>query len=97
MSKPAKHAPWLPAVWDLADAAAIRDLLNGEANPEQQKRAMAWIINDLCKTHDMVFRPEGDRDTVFAAAKQFVGQQILALPEKLRIVKSTRSEKDEHA
>ena len=97
MQEPSKHAPWKPADWTDADAAAIRDMINGEANAEQQKRGMAWIINNLCKTHDMVFRPEGDRDTVFAAAKQFVGQQILALPEKLRIVKSTRSEKDEHA
>ena len=97
MQKPSKHAPWLPAKWEDADAAAIRDMINGEANAEQQKRGMAWIVKTLCGTHDMVYRPEGDRDTVFAAAKQFVGQQILALPEKLKIVKSTRSEKDEHA
>jgi len=91
------HAPWKPPAWEEADAYAIKALMEGTASADMQRRAMDWIIKNLCGTYDMVYHSASDRDTVFAAAKQFVGQQIVAMPQKLRIVKSARSEKDEHA
>lgn len=79
MSKKPTPQPWHPAPYDEADTAAIKNLAAGVANDVQQKRALNWIINRLCGTYDQPYRPGegGDRDTVFACAKQHVGQQIV--------------------
>lgn len=78
------EAPFAPE-----DMAAIKAVNTGTANDAQQIRAINWIIYTLCRTYDQPYRPGegGDRDTVFACAKQFVGQQIVKLtklipPEK---------------
>lgn len=76
------NSPWLPPHYELADAGAIQALHRGEATPEQQQRALKWIIEHACKTYDMPYRPGGDdgrRDTDFALGRQFVGQQIVKL------------------
>lgn len=74
-----KRLPWQPADYEKADTAALKALLAGNANEGQQQRALDWIVNDLCGTYDQPYCPGegGDRDTVFACAKQFVGQQIV--------------------
>jgi hypothetical protein len=79
MKKPVAIQPWMPAPYDEADTYAIKALAAGVANEGQQKRALKWIIETLCGTYDQPYRPgaEGDRDTVFACAKMFVGQQIV--------------------
>ena len=74
------RAPWLPAEWDIADAAAIQALQRGDASAEQQRRALAWIINIAAGTYDLSYRPggpDGERDTTFALGRAFVGQQIV--------------------
>jgi hypothetical protein len=73
--------PWHPAPYDEADVYAIKALVAGVANEGQQKRALGWIINTLCGTYDLSFRPGdgGDRDTVFAEGKRHVGMQIVKL------------------
>lgn len=76
MKKPTVQ-PWLPAPYDEGDTYAIKALAAGVANEGQQKRALKWIIENLCGTYDQPYRPDGDRDTVFACAKMFVGQQIV--------------------
>jgi hypothetical protein len=80
VKKPAVQ-PWHPAPYEEADVYAIKALAAGKANEGQQQRALAWIINTLCGTYDMPYRPGegGDRDTVFACAKMFVGQQVVKL------------------
>lgn len=79
MKKPAAIEPWKPAPYDEADTYAIKALAAGIANEGQQKRALKWVIETLCGTYDQPYRPgsEGDRDTVFACAKMFVGQQLV--------------------
>lgn len=79
MKKPQAIEPWKPAAYDEADTYAIKALASGVANEGQQRRALKWIIETLCGTYDQPYRPgnEGDRDTVFACAKMFVGQQIV--------------------
>jgi len=88
--KPAPQ-PWHPAPYEDIDTMAIKALAAGVASAGQQKRALDWIITRLCGTYDQPFRPGagGDRDTVFACAKQHVGQQIVkqinvALPPSTR-------------
>jgi hypothetical protein len=77
----ADHAPWKSPPYDPADAAALQALQRGQASIDQQQRALRWIINQACATYDFAYRPgtEGDRDTVLALGRQFVGQQIVKL------------------
>ena len=77
----AERAPWLPTEYDVADASAIQALVRGDATPDQQKRAIQWIVNDCSGYYDLSFRPGegGDRETAFAEGKRSVGAQIVKL------------------
>lgn len=84
--KPARIAPaaepWSPVPFDRATVFALKALQAGSASEGQQKRALAWIINQAAGTYDLPFRPggpEGDRATVFATGRMFVGQQLVKL------------------
>lgn len=70
--------PHIPASYDLADASAIQALHRGDATPEQQKRALKWLIEQCSGTYEFQFYPS-DRDTAFALGRGFVGQQIVKL------------------
>lgn len=71
--------PWMPPDWDKADAGALKALSRGDASPDQQKRALGYVINALAGTYDMTYRPESDRDSAFAEGRRFVGLQIVKL------------------
>lgn len=75
MKKP-DASPWKPFDWEPADVAAIQALSRGEATPDQQKRALDWIITSA-GTYDLSYRPSSDRDTAFAEGRRFVGLQIV--------------------
>jgi hypothetical protein len=78
----ADRAPWKPAPWQPADAGALQALVRGDCPAHLQQRVVAFIVNDLCGTYDLPYRPggdEGDRDTDFACGKMWVGQQIVKL------------------
>lgn len=64
-----------------ADAAALQAMRRGEAAPEQQTRAMEFIVGDISDRNGMSFRPgpEGERDTAFAEGRRFVGNQIVKI------------------
>lgn len=74
------HAPWKPADYQLADVSAFQALVRGEASPDMQKRAVKWLV-EAAGTYDLSYRPGpgGDRDTVFAEGKRFMGQQVVKL------------------
>ena len=62
-----------------AGVSAIQILATGQADAGAQKIALDYIINDLCRTHDLSYRPDdmgGDRDTVFAEGRRFAGLQL---------------------
>lgn len=71
--------PYVPPPWEAADVYALQALSRGSAEPHQQKRALDYIIRQLAGTYDMSFRPTGDRDTVFAEGRRFVGLQLVKL------------------
>lgn len=80
--KAEKHAPWLPPKYEVADAVALQHLAEGRANPDMQKRALNWIINQAANTYDLSFRPggyDGVRETDFAEGRRFVGLEIVKL------------------
>lgn len=83
MSKPIKthQDPWKPVAYDVADAAALQALSEGRATPEQQIRALKWIVEIASGTYDLSFRPgsTGDRDTAFAEGRRFVGMSCVKL------------------
>jgi hypothetical protein len=71
--------PWSSFEADAHDAAAIQALASGVANDGQQKHALALIINRICGTYDMSFRPGDEHATSFAEGKRHVGNQIVRL------------------
>lgn len=74
-----KAEPWKPSDWDVADASALQALNRGDATEEQQRRALRFVIETLCGTYDLAYRPASARDTDFALGKAYVGQQIVKL------------------
>ena len=67
--------PYLPPVYDLADVTAMQALYAGEATPEQQKRALNWILYSACSVNDVEYRTN-DRDHAFSSGRRFIGLQI---------------------
>lgn len=85
-------APWKPAPWEPADIASIQALARGDASPEQQRRAIDYIINDIAGTYDMSYRPDSERDSVFAEGKRFVGLSIVkAIKLNLALIRQVKS------
>lgn len=84
MKNKAFHVPKYVA----ADITAIQQLEHGEASPEMQKRALAWIVNEVCKTYDLSYRPGDTHETTFAEGRRFVGLEIVKMlkldPSKVR-------------
>lgn len=75
----ARREPWHPAVYEIADAGAIQALYRGDATPEQQKRALKWLIEGAAATYEASFDPVNDRVTSYMEGKRSVGNQIVKL------------------
>lgn len=62
----------------IIDVLAVRALLNGVADKDQQKIAVDWILYEVCRRKDNAFQPgeEGRRDTDFDLGRHFCGVQI---------------------
>lgn len=71
--------PYFLAPWEPADASAMQALERGEASPEQQKRALAWIINVGAGTYNQSFVPGQQDASAFAEGRRFVGLQLVKL------------------
>jgi hypothetical protein len=91
--KPDPHAPYLPADYEPADVGAIQALHRGDASPEQARRALRFIIENLAGTYDLSYRPDSDRDTAFAEGKRYVGLQLVKMTH-LRLKPAKDSEHD---
>jgi hypothetical protein len=74
-----KADPWKPADYEIPDVAAVQALHRGDATDEQQRRALRYLIENLCGTYDLAYRPASPRDTDFALGKAWVGQQLVKL------------------
>lgn len=79
MSKAPDWAPYAPAQYEKADVNAIKAVAEGVADADQQKRAMSFIINNVCRTYDLSYCPgtDGDRNTAMAEGRRFVGLQLV--------------------
>lgn len=89
MSRKPREPAWQPALYEVADIYAVRALNKGDATPEQQQRALKWIIDGAAQFREQPFRSEadgGERETAFALGRQQVGREImkaLTLPDEL--------------
>lgn len=70
---------WLPAEWELADAAAIQALARGDAEESQQKRALTVIVEKLAGTYEHTFVPGAQDQTTYLEGRRSVGLQIVKL------------------
>lgn len=77
--KAPRAEPWIPPEYEVEDAHAVQAVMYGRASEDQQKRAMAFILNQVCGTYDLSYRPSSDRDSAFAEGKRFVGLQMVKL------------------
>ena len=74
--------PWTPpADVTAAEVASLKALHAGNASPEQQRRALDFIIQRVAGTYEKVYCPGegGNRDTAFALGKRHVGTYIVSL------------------
>lgn len=74
-----KKAPVPIPRWEEADAHALQALERGNANPEQQKRALKWIIEGACLTYDYCDKPDNERLAAIFDGRRFAGLQIVKL------------------
>lgn len=70
--------PYAAVPFETADAAAIQALARGDAEPDQQQRALEWIIEKAAGTYDLDYRPDA-RDHAFASGMRNVGLHIITL------------------
>lgn len=89
---PLEDAPGGIPYHDIADVAAMQALARGEATPDQQKRALDWIIILAAQTYRSQYR-QNDRDHAFVAGRAFVGQTIVGVL-KLNIATLKKRERD---
>lgn len=75
----APPSPWEHCHWEPADASAIQAVAAGIANESQQKRALDFIITNICAIDFLAFDPSSQRHTDFALGKQAVGHRIAML------------------
>jgi hypothetical protein len=69
-------ADFVSVAFEPADVSAFQALHKGEANADQQKRALDWVINKGAGFYELSFS-ENERDTNFSEGRRFVGKQIV--------------------
>lgn len=75
----AKPPAYFAAPYELADATALQALAAGEADSEQQKRALDWIVHVACSTYQTTFHPGEPDASAFAEGRRFAGLQIVKM------------------
>ena len=92
MKKTIAQSPAVPVEYELADVDAIQALMGGNADDQQQLRALKWIVERAAGTYDSHYY-QNERDTSFALGKAWVGQQIVKLT-KLNVSSLRRAQND---
>ena len=61
------------------EVRAVKAMYAGEATPEQQRLALAVIVNKFSRAQDLLFVPDSHDQTAFLNGRGFVGMQILKM------------------
>ena len=76
------------AEYDPGDVSAMQFLERGAANDAQQRRALNWILINVCEVYDQSYVPNDTHETAFREGKRYCGNQIIKMlklePGKLR-------------
>ena len=70
---------FMPAEYSISEAYAVRAVAEGIATPEQQKKAMKWIIENASHACDLSYGYADKDDTNFAEGSRWVGLQLIKL------------------
>ncbi len=64
-----------------SDVIALQAVYRGEADPDQQTRAIQFILGVLCRPNEGSFRlgPDGDRLSSLNEGRRLVGNHIVSL------------------
>ncbi len=67
--------------WEPADALALQALQRGDASPDQQIKALEWILYKAAGTNEEHYAKglNGDRDTAYGLGRAYVGRVIITL------------------
>lgn len=71
--------PAHPPDYDLATFTAIRSVAQGNGTPEQQRRAIEWIVHTAADTYGLSYRANDTTGTAFAEGRRFVGLAVVKL------------------
>jgi hypothetical protein len=79
MTAPQIRERWLPAEWEVPDAAALQALARGDATPDQQLRALKWVIEAAAGTYEHTFVPGASDQSTYLEGRRSVGLQMVKL------------------
>lgn len=76
-----RKEPWEPCSYEYHDVVAMKALASGTATPDQQTRALKWIVETAAGLYEEhYFSGEGgDRNTAYDLGKAYVGRSIVKL------------------
>jgi len=93
------HDPWGPTAFTLAEAMAVKALAAGTADEDQQKRALGFIVQKLCRINRISADPQNEKATYFTEGKRFVGLALARIvatnPDDLKHEIEARNGTDE--
>lgn len=58
-------------------AHAMKAMATGEATEHQQAEGIKILIEQVCRTYDLSYRPASTHDTAFAEGMRHVGTQLV--------------------
>lgn len=78
--KPKLFEPWAPPRIDLPTIAALQAVARGTATPDQQQRAMRFIVEKCGWAYEETYCPgvNGERDSAFAQGRRRVGTMLVS-------------------
>lgn len=74
-----KRDVWLPKGFNLERAYDLQALSNGVATDEQQKRALKFIVENLCETYGETFDADNARLDSYNQGRRWVGLAIVQI------------------
>ena len=70
---------WHPAAYGLEDIRAVQAVAAGTASPDEQKRALDWIVTSAAQTYEEPFVPGRDDVRSYVLGRRSVGLAIVKL------------------
>lgn len=70
---------WHPPPYGLEDIRAVQAVAAGTAGPDEQKRALHWIVNNAAQTYEEPFVPGRDDVRSYVLGRRSVGLAIVKL------------------